>query len=117
MNKRQKKRLLYLLSNMSYRQAFFHLIGMYVISNMGFLRGWVFEDRRKVRMFVVNDRRGYSPRTIYIVTYAFIIYTVLATVILIASQNLKNGVLFFSAFSIPLAFMFLKTKKRKVWFY
>lgn len=42
------------------------------------------------------------PRLLFIACYAFILYTVMATIILIASQHLQAGVILFGLFVVPL---------------
>ena len=71
---------------------------------------WVFTLFPKRQAHWVGRRR--RPRLLYLSLYAYILYTIAATVILIAARNMTVAVLLFSAFVVPLYFVILKPRKQ-----
>jgi hypothetical protein len=58
----------------------------------------------------VGRRR--PPRLLYLACYAFILYTIAATVILIATRDMTTAVLLFSVFVVPLFFVIIRPRKQ-----
>lgn len=55
--------------------------------------------------------RVHPPRPVILVSYLYIVYTVVATIIMIASQNLLVGVVLFGLFVVPLYAMIAYTRR------
>lgn len=53
------------------------------------------------------------PRLVFLIPYVFILYTVTATTILIATRNMTIAIYLFSAFVVPLYFIVTKSRIRK----
>ncbi|MCX6057775.1 MAG: hypothetical protein NTW69_06460 [Chloroflexi bacterium] len=91
MNVRQKKRLIHALQNISEHQAIYFLLKIYCQACFGFIR-----NRRH---HWLGNR---APRLVFLASYLFIIWVVVATAILIAAQNIQLGIIMFGLFVVPL---------------